>query len=101
MNGLNETQKIGSLKEMLKDVEIVSSSELGKGKKNPIQDVLADAYTAMLEKGYNPVNQLVGYIISGDPTYITSYKDARKNISKLDRDELLEEIISFYLKNNL
>jgi uncharacterized protein (UPF0297 family) len=55
----------------------------------------------MLEKGYNPVNQLVGYIISGDPTYITSYKDARKNISKLDRDELLEEIISFYLKNNL
>jgi uncharacterized protein (UPF0297 family) len=101
MNGLNETQKIGSLKEMLKDVEIKSSSELAKEKKNPIAKVLSDAYGAMLEKGYNPVNQFVGYIISGDPTYITSYKDARKNVSKLDRDELLEEIIGFYLENNI
>jgi uncharacterized protein (UPF0297 family) len=63
--------------------------------------VIGAAYDAMTEKGYNPVNQLVGYIISGDPTYITSYKDARKNISKLERDEILEEIIKFYVKNNL
>ena len=50
------------------------------------------------EKGYNPVNQLVGYILSGDPTYITSYKNARSIIRKLERDELLEEIITDYLK---
>ena len=55
---------------------------------------------ALDEKGYNPVNQIVGYIMSGDPTYITSYKDARSLISKLDRDELLEEIVSYYLIHN-
>ena len=55
----------------------------------------------MRDKGYNPVNQLVGYIISGDPTYITSYKDARKKMAKIEQDELLEEIINYYIENNL
>jgi uncharacterized protein (UPF0297 family) len=99
MSKLNETQKIGNLREALKDVEIKSSSEIKK--KNYINTVLGAAYDAMVEKGYNPVNQLVGYIISGDPTYITSYKDARKTISKLERDEILEEVINYYVKNNL
>ena len=55
----------------------------------------------MKEKGYNPVNQIVGYIISGDPTYITSYKDARKKMSRIEQDELLEEIVNYYIENNL
>ena len=60
--------------------------------------IIMDVTAALEEKGYNPVNQLVGYILSGDPTYITSYKNARSIIRKLERDELLEEIITDYLK---
>lgn len=56
-------------------------------------------YEAMTEKGYNPINQLVGYLLTGDPTYITSYKNARTLIRKLDRDELLEELVKSYLKD--
>ena len=55
---------------------------------------------ALKEKGYNPVNQIVGYILSGDPTYITSHKNARSLIRKLERDELLEEVINNYLEKN-
>jgi len=62
-----------------------------------IQQTMSVVKDALKEKGYNPVNQIVGYIMSGDPTYITSHKDARTLIKKLDRDELLEEIVSFYL----
>ena len=57
-------------------------------------------YSALREKGYNPVNQIVGYIISGDPTYITSHKNARSLIMKVERDELVEEIFEQYIKNN-
>ena len=56
-------------------------------------------YNAMAEKGYNPVNQIVGYIMSGDPTYITSYKSARSMIMKVERDELVEELLRAYIKN--
>ena len=56
-------------------------------------------YNAMAEKGYNPVNQIVGYIMSGDPTYITSYKNARSMIMKVERDELVEELLREYIKN--
>ncbi len=54
----------------------------------------------MKEKGYNPVNQIVGYILSGDPTYITSHRNARIMIRKLERDELLEELVKDYLERN-
>ena len=64
------------------------------------RDILAIVFGALSEKGYNPINQLVGYILSGDPTYITNYKDARSVIRKLERDELLEEIVKSYIKNN-
>ncbi|MDR3239217.1 MAG: IreB family regulatory phosphoprotein, partial [Clostridiales bacterium] len=64
-------------------------------------DILLKVYYALKEKGYNPVNQIVGYILSGDPTYITSHKNARGLISKMERDEILEEIIWFYLRENL
>ena len=56
-------------------------------------------YQALKEKGYNPINQLVGYLLSGDPTYITSYNDARTLIRKLERDEILEELVRFYMRD--
>lgn len=65
----------------------------------PVKEVLDVVYTAMEEKGYNPVNQIVGYIMSGDPTYITSYKGARSMIMKVERDELVEELLKEYIKN--
>lgn len=65
---------------------------------NEIQNILLDVYEALKEKGYNPVNQIVGYILSGDPTYITSYNNARSMIRKLERDELLEELVKNYLE---
>ena len=64
-----------------------------------VKDVLDIVYNAMAEKGYNPVNQIVGYIMSGDPTYITSYKSARSMIMKVERDELIEELLRAYIKN--
>lgn len=61
------------------------------------REVLKQVYSALQEKGYNPINQIVGYILSGDPTYITSYNDARNLIRKLDRDELLEKLVRKYI----
>ncbi|MDD6492389.1 MAG: IreB family regulatory phosphoprotein [Firmicutes bacterium] len=65
-----------------------------------VKEILTDVYEALTEKGYNPVNQIVGYIMSGDPTYITSYKNARSKIMKVERDELVEEMFTEYIKNN-
>ncbi|MDE6203307.1 MAG: IreB family regulatory phosphoprotein [Lachnospiraceae bacterium] len=65
-----------------------------------VKDILAEVYAALTEKGYNPVNQIVGYIMSGDPTYITSYKNARSLIMKVERDELVEEMLAEYIKTN-
>ena len=64
-----------------------------------VKDILDAVYDAMEEKGYNPINQIVGYIMSGDPTYITSYKNARSMIMKVERDELVEELLKEYIKN--
>lgn len=64
-----------------------------------VKMVLDIVYSAMAEKGYNPVNQMVGYIMSGDPTYITSHKNARSLIMKVERDELVEELLKEYIKN--
>ncbi|WP_434087768.1 IreB family regulatory phosphoprotein [Caloranaerobacter azorensis] len=61
--------------------------------------IIMSVYNALKEKGYNPINQMVGYILSGDPTYITSHKNARTLIRKLERDELLEELLKNYLEN--
>jgi uncharacterized protein (UPF0297 family) len=67
---------------------------------NEAREVIFSVYKALKEKGYNPINQIVGYILSGDPTYITNHKDARSIIRRLERDELLEEILKFYLEEN-
>ena len=64
-----------------------------------VASILKDVYEALTEKGYNPVNQIVGYIMSGDPTYITSHKGARSMIMKVERDELVEELLNEYIKN--
>ena len=94
---MSETQKINDLKEALKNV-VISDDTI---EKSGVNKVISEVYEAMREKGYNPVNQCVGYIISGDPTYITSYKDARKKMSRIEQDELLEEIVTYYIENNL
>ena len=80
----------------------MNSTQYFKVKSDPeirVKEVLEVVYNAMDEKGYNPVNQIVGYIMSGDPTYITSYKGARSMIMKVERDELVEELLKEYIKN--
>ena len=80
----------------------LSNTQYFKVKTEPevqVKEVLDVVYTAMEEKGYNPVNQIVGYMMSGDPTYITSYKGARSMIMKVERDELVEELLKEYIKN--
>ncbi len=61
------------------------------------KEILREVYEALVEKGYNPINQLVGYILSGDPTYITSHNDARNKIRAIERDELLEKLVKNYI----
>ncbi|ADL42640.1 protein of unknown function DUF965 [Caldicellulosiruptor obsidiansis OB47] len=66
-----------------------------------VKEILSEVYNALKEKGYNPIAQLVGYLISGDPTYITNHKNARSIIRRIERDEILEEIVKFYIDNNI
>ncbi len=82
--GINETVKFSVEKEKEKETS----------------EIILSVYEALNEKGYNPINQIVGYILSGDPTYITSHKNARSMIRRLERDELLEELVKNYLKTN-
>ena len=104
-NDLSETQtyknsdKPADIKNNLSDTQKVRNSD--KPAKNRAGDTLYKVNSALKEKGYNPVNQIVGYILSGDPSYITGHKNARGLICKLERVELLEEIVYFYLNENL
>ncbi len=84
MNNQN-TQDIGILHDTMIDVT----------------DILAQVYEALSEKGYNPVSQIVGYVMSGDPTYITSYKNARSLIMKAERDEIIEVLLENYIETRL
>lgn len=63
-----------------------------------VSDILKEVYEALQEKGYNAVNQIVGYIMSGDPTYITSHNNARSLIMKVERDELVEEVVRYFIE---
>ena len=65
-----------------------------------IRDTLNDVYMALEERGYNPINQLIGYIMSGDPGYISSHKDARKRITTLERNKIVEVLLKDYMNNN-
>ena len=64
-----------------------------------VKEIIANVYEALTEKGYNPANQIVGYVMSGDPTFITSHKNARSLIMKVERDELVEELLKEYIKS--
>lgn len=80
-----------------------SKTQYFKVQKEPesvAKSVLDSVYLALTEKGYNPVNQIVGYIMSGDPTYITSHNGARSLIMKVERDELIEELLREYIRTN-
>ena len=82
----------------------INNTQYFKVEKEPelaVSDVLTIVYRALTEKGYNPVNQIVGYIMSGDPTYITSYNNARSLIMKVERDELIEETVKYYINHKL
>lgn len=84
----------------MKKLENTQYFKLQSDQELKVGEVLQKVYQAMTEKGYDPVNQIVGYIMSGDPTYITSHKGARSLIMKVERDELVEEILRQYIKNN-
>ncbi len=73
---------------------------LDKDKKKQVEEVIMTVYESLEEKGYNPINQFIGYILSGDPTYITNHNNARSVIRKIERDELLEELLKTYLEQN-
>ncbi len=66
-----------------------------------VREIMSEVYRALMVKGYNPVSQITGYILSGDPTYITSYNNARGLISRIERDEVLEELVNQYIKTAL
>ena len=68
--------------------------------KQEISKTLTNVYRSLDEKGYNPINQIVGYVLSGDPAYIPRYNEARNQIRKYERDEIVEELVRFYLKGN-
>ena len=65
-----------------------------------VNEILHSVYESLEEKGYNPINQIVGYLLSGDPAYIPRHRDARNMIRKVERDELIEEVVKHYLKTN-
>jgi uncharacterized protein (UPF0297 family) len=74
---------------------------VGSRQMRDVEEALRYVYSALLERGYNPVDQIVGYLVSGDPTYITSHKDARTLIRQIDRDRLLEELVRGYVQTRL
>ncbi len=73
---------------------------LDDGNKKEIIETLTHVYRSLEEKGYNPINQIVGYVLSGDPAYVPRYNDARNQIRKYERDEIVEELVRYYLQGN-
>lgn len=82
----------------------INNTQYFKVQKEPeiqVRDIIHSVYKSLVEKGYNPVNQIVGYVMSGDPTYITSHNGARSLIMKVERDEILEALLEDYISKNL
>ena len=79
------------------DLDKTMFFKVEKNKEIDSKKILKEVYEALVEKGYNPINQIVGYILSGDPTYITSHNDARTQIRSIERDELLEKMVKYYI----
>lgn len=82
---------------MQEQLDFTRKFSLNQDRGDEIKAILTSVYNSLQEKGYNPINQIVGYILSEDPTYITNYNNARSLIRKLDRDELLQELVKKYL----
>lgn len=82
----------------MRDLSSTQFFQVESGPQIQAKDILEIVYKALSEKGYNPVNQIVGYIMSGDPTYITSYDGARSLVMKMERDELVEEMLKAYIE---
>ena len=82
---------------MQEQLDFTRKFSLNQDRGDEIKAILTSVYNSLQEKGYNPINQIVGYILSEDPTYITNYNNARSLIRKLDRDELLQELVNKYL----
>ena len=74
--------------------------QFGASREEYIKNIIMEVYSALSEKGYNPISQMVGYILSGDPTYITGHNNARALIMKVERDEVLEALVNYYVDNN-
>ena len=85
----------------MKDITNTQFFQVETGPQIQAKDNLELVYNALVEKGYNPVNQIVGYIMSGDPTYITSYNGARSLVMKVERDEIVEELLKAYIRHEL
>lgn len=85
----------------MKDITNTQFFQVETGPQIQAKDILEIVYNALVEKGYNPVNQIVGYIMSGDPTYITSYNGARSLVMKVERDEIVEELLKSYIRHEL
>ena len=85
----------------MKDITNTQFFQVETGPQIQAKDILEIGYNALVEKGYNPVNQIVGYIMSGDPTYITSYNGARSLVMKVERDEIVEELLKAYIRHEL
>ena len=83
------------------DISMTQYFDSESSRQMEVGDILRQVYQALTKKGYNPVNQIVGYIMSGDPTYITSYENARSLIMRVERDELLEELVKHYVDHKL
>lgn len=79
------------------DSEFTRKFQVSMDRNSEMKAILTSVYDSLKEKGYNPINQIVGYILSEDPTYITNHNNARSLICKLDRDELLQELVRHYL----
>ena len=94
---INDDQEVGSMQDRFNTTKLAPIQESG----NEAQNILMYVYDALQAKGYDPITQMVGYIISGDPTYITSYNSARSLICRLERDEILEEVVRFYVRRHL
>ena len=85
----------------MKDITNTQFFQVETGPQIQAKDILEIVYNALVEKGYNPVNQIVGYIMSGDHTYITSYNGARSLVMKVERDEIVEELLKAYIRHEL
>lgn len=85
----------------MKDITNTQFFQVETGPQIQAKDILEIVYNALVEKGYNQVNQIVGYIMSGDPTYITSYNGARSLVMKVERDEIVEELLKAYIRHEL